>query len=364
MKTILIVGASGVVGEAALMHFTQLEGWHCIALSRRKPNLATLRPFTHLTLDLSDANACMAIAPQLREVTHILYAAVAEKPGLVSGWQDQEQIQLNLAMLRHLLEPMVQQGKQLQHVSLLQGAKAYGAHVGHQPPIPARECDAHRQHDNFYWLQEDYLRQLATEQGFHWTIFRPQVIIGAAPGAAMNPLLPLAAFAAIRREEGKPFSFPGGELQIAELVDANLLAKAFCWAAEAETAQNEVFNFTNGDVFCWRSAWPTIAKVLDIETGPDEPLSLSTYLMERSALWEEITAREGLQPFSLADFLGQSHHYLDILLRRNATTISPPTLLSTVKIRQAGFTDCCDSYQAIHDWITELQVRHLIPQPR
>ena len=37
-------------------------------------------------------------------------------------------------------------------------------------PIPARERAARDDHENFYWLQEDYLRAKAADQGFTWTI--------------------------------------------------------------------------------------------------------------------------------------------------------------------------------------------------
>jgi hypothetical protein len=48
--------------------------------------------------------------------------------------------------------------------------------------------------------------------GFAVTIFRPQVLLGDAPGVAMNPVLPITAFW--------------------EMTDAPLLADAFAWAFE------------------------------------------------------------------------------------------------------------------------------------
>ena len=46
-KTVLIAGASGVIGSAALEHFTNLDGWTTIALSRRRPEIAQDRSFRH-----------------------------------------------------------------------------------------------------------------------------------------------------------------------------------------------------------------------------------------------------------------------------------------------------------------------------
>jgi hypothetical protein len=71
--------------------------------------------------------------------------------------------------------------------------------------------------------------------------------------------------------------------------------------------------------------------------------------------------RATLCPTSLAELLGESHHYADILLRMDADAITRPTLLSTIKLRQAGFAECGDSDDVIRDWIPVLRDRRLIP---
>jgi nucleoside-diphosphate-sugar epimerase len=362
MNTILIVGASGVIGEAALEHFAAAPDWSAIALSRRTPEPVANGNFRHMPVDLTDSRVCREACKQLQQVTHVVYAAVAEKPGLAPGWTDTRQMQINLSMLENLLEPLCDVAAGLRHVTLLQGTKAYGVHVGHHMPLPARERAPRVTHENFYWLQEDYLRAKAQARGFAWTIFRPQVLIGAAWGAAMNPLLALGAYAALRREEGQPFSYPGGALQLSELVDAALLAEAFQWAAESAKAANETFNITNGDVFAWREGWPVLAGAFGGELGPDEPMRLADYLVSRAHLWDRIVERDGLRPIGLLRFLGESHHYADILLRMDANSMSRPILLSTIKLRQAGFPGCRDSEEAIVRWIREMQHRRLIPR--
>jgi nucleoside-diphosphate-sugar epimerase len=361
VNTILIAGATGVIGQAALEYFAAAPDWSVIAISRRTPELPGEPTFRHLPLDLTDARACRLAATQLIDVTHVIYTAVAEKPGLIQGWRDPGQMQVNLGMLTHLLEPLCNSAKGLRHVTLLQGAKAYGAHAGVVMALPAREDAPRVPHDNFYWLQEDFLRATASTRRFDWTIFRPQVLIGAAWGAAMNPLLPLGAYAAIRREEGRPFSYPGGALQLGELVDAQLLAEAFEWAIKSPAAHGQTFNITNGDVFSWREAWPALADAFGMPVGPDERLRLADYLPARSALWDRVVAREGLRPLSLAQFLGESHHYADILLRPDAEATGRPGLLSTIKLRQAGFAVCRDSDASLRDWIARLQARRLLP---
>ncbi len=47
-------------------------------------------------------------------------------------------MQTNLAMMRNLMDPLLERAAGLRHVSVLQGTKAYGAHV-HRLKVPARE---------------------------------------------------------------------------------------------------------------------------------------------------------------------------------------------------------------------------------
>jgi nucleoside-diphosphate-sugar epimerase len=228
-------------------------------------------------------------------------------------------------------------------------------------PLPAREDAPRDPHENFYWLQEDYLRGLSQARGFIWTIFRPQIIVGAAAGAAMNPLLPIAVYAALRREEGLPFGYPGGAPAVAELVDPRLLGRAFTWAAGASEAANETFNITNGDVFAWSEVWPALAKALGMEHGPDETQRLGPYILDREGMWRRIVARHGLRDIPLERLLGESHHYADALLRPGFDRITLPILVSTVKLRQAGFSACYDSEDTLRFWLNEMFRRKLIP---
>lgn len=364
MNTVLIAGATGVVGEAAVARFAGLEGWDVIAVSRRTPEPVARGGFRHLAVDLTDAAACRAAFGGLSKVTHVVYAALYEKPGLIAGWREADQMQTNLAMLRNLMEPLAAAAPGLRHVTLLQGTKAYGAHVRPNIPIPARERAPRDDHANFYWLQEDDLKARAADRGFAWTIFRPQIIVGAAWGAAMNPLLALGAYAAIRRELGLPFSYPGGACHVMEMVDPRLLGEAFEWAAEAPAAKNETFNITNGDVYAWPEVWPALAEAFGMAQGPDETMRLAEYLPAHAEVWDRLVARHGLRPLGLKAFLGESHHYADVLLRPGVEAIALPILVSTVKLRQAGFAPCYDTEDTLRHWLGVMVERRLIPPPQ
>jgi nucleoside-diphosphate-sugar epimerase len=96
----------------------------------------------------------------------------------------------------------------------------------------------------------------------------------------LNVVPAIGVYAAIRREKGEPFSFPGGPSFVWEAADADLVADVMVWAAQSPQAANEAFNITNGDVFEWRNVWPGLAETLGVKTGPDKPTSIAAYLTE------------------------------------------------------------------------------------
>lgn len=359
-RTVLVVGASGLVGAASVDAFLD-DGWEVIATSRRPPEIVSIRPFHHLPLDLRDPDSCREAADRLGHVTNVVYTAVHEQPGLVAGWQDPEQMATNLAMLRNLLDPLAHAAS-LEHVTLLQGTKAYGVHR-HPIRIPAREREPRDDHPNFYWLQEDHLRGLASRRGFAWTILRPQLIVGPTYGVAMNLPPVIGAWAAVCQEEGRPFAFPGGLPYVTEAVDTRLVADAALWAATAPTARDEHFNVTNGEVFSWRDLWPALADELGVEIGPDEPVRLGEVLPTKAAAWDRIVARHDLRPLGLAQLLGESHFYADFCFAHGARTTPAPAFLSTVKIKQAGFTATADTEESFRHWLRVLIERGVLPPP-
>ena len=360
-QKVLIAGASGVVGVAAVEAFLR-EGWAVVALSRRAPEVQCAGEVEHLPVDLRDAAASTAALGQLKGVTHVVYAALFEKPGLISGWQERDQMDTNLAMLRNCLTPLLAPGHGVRHVSLLQGTKAYGIHL-HPMPIPARERAPRDNHANFYWLQEDWLKAQAAAQGFEFTILRPQLIIGAAYGVAMNVAPVIGAYAALCRELGEPLSFPGGVSYVWEAVDARLLANVFVWATRSPQANGQHFNVTNGDVFEWRNLWPAIADTLGVKTGADRPRALASWLPAHAAQWEGLVHKHGLRPIAMDELLGESHHYADFCFAHGATTPPPAAFVSAIKLRQAGFTEVCDTEDMFCYWLQNFIDRGILPRP-
>jgi nucleoside-diphosphate-sugar epimerase len=356
-KTVLVAGATGLVGYATLKHFAGVSDTDVIAVSRHVPPDTGAR---HLMLDLTDAAACQAASTMLRDVTHLVYAALFELPGLVEGWRNDQQIATNDRMLRNLLGPLMRAAPGLRHVTLLQGTKAYGVHV--RPlAIPAREGRSEmREQPNFYWAQEDFLRGVRTGQNWNFTILRPVLIVGEAIGGAMNLIPALGAHAAVMRERGPILPYPGGAERVSQAVDADLLARAIAWAGETPAARDETFNVTNGDVFSWPNIWPAIADAVGMRPGPDEPFLLQSL---GRADWDRVRQLFGLVSPALTEFVGLSLEYADYQMRYGHTEPGPPALVSTIKIMQAGFHEVMDTERMFHKWFKLFQAKRLLPPP-
>src|SRR6478735_8056572 len=155
-KKVVVAGATGLVGSAVLRHFGSTGKCEVVALSRRRPR--DLHGARHVQIDLTDAAQCARTASELHGATHLVYAALYEAPNLVDGWRDSDQIRINDRMLRNLMAVLEPAAPELRHVALLQGTKAYGAHV--RPlTVPAREGRSEMyEQPNFYWAQENFLR--------------------------------------------------------------------------------------------------------------------------------------------------------------------------------------------------------------
>ena len=316
--------------------------------------------FSAVTLDLQDQEACRIFAAQHSDITHVVYTAVYELPGLISGWSDLQQIDTNDQMLRNLMEPLLETNP-IAHCTLLQGTKAYGAAVGPMR-VPGRESQSRVDHPNFYWRQEDYLKNKSANANFLFTILRPQLIVGPNHGVAMNLPPIVGAYAALRQAEGKAFNFPGGADWVWEAVDVRLVGDACVWAATHEVSHGETYNLTNGEVFSWRDMWPALAATLGVPLGPDEPLDIAEYMRTRGQLWDEIVAEHDLVPHTLTQLLGESHHYANLCFNCGNEVSPAPAFVSTVKIKQAGFTQTYNSEESFCYWLDDLARRRIIPR--
>ena len=105
----------------------------------------------------------------------------------------------------------------------------------------------------------------------------------------------------------------------------------------------------------WRSGWGWNPK------GAPPPDFASFFAEEvNQHAWAALAARHDLIEPSLPAFLGQSHHYLDLLSSPRVAE-RPPVLLSTIKLRQAGFGACRDSFDALIVQLRRMVELRLLP---
>jgi nucleoside-diphosphate-sugar epimerase len=369
MNKLLVTGALGVVGRAVAMRFAARDDVQVVALARRAPDAGlaeALRDAPNavewVSCDLRDPAATRAALAPHCDATHLVYAALYEKPELVRGWLAPDHVDVNAAMLAHTFAAL--DGAPLAHVSLLQGTKAYGAHTGRPMRVPARERDAVRDHANFYFAQQDLLEERAARDGFAWTVLRPQVVLGVAVGSAMNPVAALGAYAAIQRELGLPLRHPGHAQLLTECTDARLIAAAVEWSWREPRANGEAFNLANGDVVVWRTFFERLADELGMkldrppESGRSAPLA--RVMPEHAAVWRRIAERESLRIADLDALIASSWQYCDILWAAPAPP-RVPMLVSTIKARQYGFADCIDSEECIVEHLRAMSELRYLP---
>ncbi len=355
---LLVAGASGIVGAAAVAHFAALPQWEVVALARRPMDLPD--GVRALRLDLTDAAACRAAGAELQGVTHLFYSALFELPELVAGWRDPRQMAVNLAMLTHLMDALQPAAPGLRHITLMQGAKAYGGHV-EPAPVPCRESQPRHPHDNFYWLQEDLLRARQAQAAWTFSVLRPQVVFGHAQASPMNMVAAFGAYAALLRERGLPLGYPGGGRFIVAASDSRLIARAAAFCATHEIAADETYNLVNGDMLVWQDLWPVLADHFGMAVGPPTPMSLAAEMPAWSPTWQAIVARHGLQPLSLDALVGSSWQFADRSLACGVAH-PPDSVLSGIKLRQHGFADCVDTADSLRHWLRTMQEQRLLPR--
>jgi nucleoside-diphosphate-sugar epimerase len=286
-RTAIVVGAHGVVGSNLIHHLLTVGGWQVIGLSRRGgPDTPSLR---HVAVDLTDRDSTRAVAPELAAATHVFYTAYQDRP----TWA--ELVAPNLAMLANVLDAAAG-APALEHVSLMQGYKVYGAHLG-PFKTPAREDDPPHLPPEFNVAQQQLLERSHAEHDWTWSAIRPSVVCGTALGNPMNLAMVIAVYASISRELGVPLRFPGkpgAYGSLLEMTDAGMLAAATVWAATDPAGANQAFNIANGDLFRWSELWPRIATMFDMDSAPPLPMSLTDTMADKGPLWKDMSERYGL----------------------------------------------------------------------
>ena len=359
MNRILIAGATGIAGSAAVRHFGARHGWDVVALSRRPPvDAPNVR---HLPVDLLNAEQCRDALAELNGITHVAYMALHEQDDLLAGWRARAQMDANLAMLTNLLDGLASSRTSLRHISILQGSKAYGSHL-RPVPVPAKERWPRGDHDIFYWPQEDLLRERQRGQAWQFSILRPMMILGDSIGSPMSIIAAIGVYASIMKRLGEPLRFPGGGRYVISCTDSRLIAQAIEFVGTVPQAAGETYNVVNGDVIIWHDLWPSLARHFDMPMGEPRPMRLAEEMPKLASVWDEIVAQKALLPKAMEELVGSAWQFADYNFAYGQQCPPERIIMSPIKIRQAGFASCVDTEDSIIYWLTRMQDARLLPR--
>jgi len=344
-KVALVAGASGIVGRQMVKTLLDNQ-WQVIGLSHRAHAHPDNIPLVNV--DLLDARHSAQMLQPLDSVTHIFYSAWVN----AANWT--EMVAPNVTMLRNLV-CHIEKTSPLRTVSLMQGYKVYGAHLG-PFKTPARESDPGVPGAEFNAAQLAWLSQFQRGKSWHWSAIRPGVVGSAVPGNTMNLALGIALYASLCKAQGLPLRFPGSPLawhSIVDYTDGELLADATLWAATSPTAENQAFNVNNGDIWRWSELWPLIARWFDLECAPPVNLSFQQLFHDYRDLWREL-AGEGLVE---ADILRLSDgQFADFVFSWDYDMFGDGS-----KLRRAGFPRMQATDDMFFSLFAQLRAARVIP---
>ncbi len=347
-KTALVVGANGVIATNLIQYLKELGDWNIVGLSRRGG--ADLGNLKYISVDLLDPVQCKEKLVHLTEVTHIFYAAFQDRP----TWA--ELVKPNVSMLVNVVNAIEPVAKNLQHISLMQGYKVYGAHLG-PFKTPAKETDDRHMPPEFNIDQQQFLEERQQGKSWTWSALRPSVVAGTALGNPMNLILVIGIYAAMSAELGLPLRFPGkpgAYDKLMEMTDAGLLAKATVWAATQQQCANQAFNITNGDLFRWNDLWPKLAKYFHLEVGAPLQMSLQSVMSDKEELWKKMQVKYQLKAVDYQDV--SSWAFGDAVFSWDYDFFGDGT-----KARRFGFHEFIDTELMFYQMFDTLKAEKVIP---
>ncbi|MGW4339477.1 SDR family oxidoreductase [Rhodococcus koreensis] len=347
-RVAVVVGARGVIGGNLIDHLEATGEWDVIGLSRRG-GTDTDR-VRHIAVDLLDAADAAEKLGELHEATHIFYAAYQDRP----SWA--ELVAPNVAMLANTVNALEPVAAGLEHISLMQGYKVYGAHLG-PFKTPARESDPPHMPPEFNVDQQQFLEDRQRGKRWTWSAIRPSVVCGFALGNPMNLALVIAVYATMSKELGVPLRFPGkpgAYTSLIEMTDAGLLAEATVWAATIPECANQAFNITNGDLFRWDEMLPKIADFFELDVAPPLPMSMDVVMADKEPVWNGLVAKHGLAPTPYSDV--SSWAFGDFVFGWDYDVIADGS-----EARRFGFHRHVETEQMFLDIFRDLRARKIIP---
>ncbi len=361
-KRVLIAGASGTVGQAAVHHFEALGDWASSRVSRRPVEHAGTGRVRHLALDLMDAEGVPrgGLRPPVGHACRLRRALRKAGPGrgLARSGADDDQP-------RYAAKPSGSAERPRRVWPMSPSCRARRPMACTSARSGFRRASAGRATRTTTSTGCRKTSYASRRHGadFAFTILRPQVVFGDVAGVAMN-LIPV-----IRRLCRNP---PRGGEAVLLSRRAALSARGSRRAAHGQGARlgcpdprpqrARPSTSRMATCFVWQNVWSAIAEALGVVPGEPEPQSMAEVLQQKEQTWARIVERHNLRPLTLAALLGLSHQYADFCFAYGAKRAPAPTLVSTIKLRQAGFHDCIDTEVMFRELISSLVSKRLIPR--
>ncbi|KAG9130241.1 hypothetical protein Leryth_004300 [Lithospermum erythrorhizon] len=360
----LIVGVTGIVGNslAEILPLSDTPGgpWKVYGIARRpRPSWSVDHPIEYIQCDILDPEDCQSKLSELSDVTHLFYVTWANRS------TEAENCEVNGKMFRNLLDVVIPNCPNLQHICLQTGRKHYigsfekKSSVPHDPPF--YEDLPRLEGPNFYYVLEDILfSEVEKKEKLTWSVHRPGLIFGFSPYSMMNIVGGLCVYAAICKYMNLPLRFPGCKESwdgYSDCSDADLIAEHQIWAAVDPYAKNEAFNVSNGDVFKWKHFFRLLAEQFGIECVEfeegSEKFSLQDMMKDKGGVWDEIVVANGLVATKLEDV--GNWWFIDLLSNY-------PAMLDTMnKSKEHGFLGFRNSKNAFISWIDKVKVHKIVP---
>lgn len=217
----------------------------------------------------------------------------------------------------------------------------------------------------------------------------------------MNLTTAIGLYAAVTKELGQPFIFPGSPDFYTGLdcfTYSRLHADFVLWAATEPRAGNQMFNVVNGDVQSWSTMWPRLARRFGVSIPADQFSSKTKAdvggnvmsLIERPPLadqapamgiegrvprgevrahidltqwakrpevqqaWETLARRERLQHDA---FEKATWQFLNFVMGRNYNLV-----ISMNKARKLGYQGSADTWDSLVECLDELEAEKILPK--
>jgi nucleoside-diphosphate-sugar epimerase len=330
----------------------RLPEWKVYGVSRHAAVLGAgiaRGSFSHLAIDLIDARDTHHMLDACPDVTHVFYCA------------NEGERRTRLAMMTNVIDALESGAAGFANINLLQGTKYYASHLG---PFrtPARESDPRTPGADFYYAEEDLVRQRQAGKRWTWTAVRPHSVCGYAAGNPMSLVSVIGIYGSMLRELGQPFGFPGSPRcfeALFNVCDADLLSRASIHVSTASACANQAFNVNNGDFFRWKNLWPALAGFFGLAPAGPQPYLMAEFLRDKQPLWEKMTATYRLKPFPYGRAAAWAQG--DYTPPHSRIACEYDVISDLVKIRQHGFCEVVDSERMFLRVLDRLRDEKVIP---